>query len=198
MKIKHNKKRNTAFVYEALIREGTSAILQNDDERKHTVVSLIKKHFTSDSLLKKDLDCYRSLYETTDISLTDSSKILREAKIQKRFIDAESLFKQQSDLIHDVNKDLGPEIFNNFVPNYKSLASIYQMFSNTTSPKDAVLLENAVLGHMQQTTDTVVAADVDDTVINTFVDKFNKKYDQQLFEEQKTVLNLYISSFVDN
>ena len=30
MKVKHNKKRNTAFVYEALIREGTNAILKKD------------------------------------------------------------------------------------------------------------------------------------------------------------------------
>ena len=42
MKTKYNKKRNTAFVYEALIREGTSAILQGDHERKNTVVKLIK------------------------------------------------------------------------------------------------------------------------------------------------------------
>ena len=45
MKTRYNKKRNTAFVYEALIREGTSAILQGDHDRKNTVVKLIKKHF---------------------------------------------------------------------------------------------------------------------------------------------------------
>ena len=34
--------------------------------------------------------------------------------------------------------------------------------------------------------------------INTFVEKFNKKYDSGLLEEQKTLLNYYISSFSDN
>ena len=38
MKTKYNKKRNTAFVYEALVREGTSAILQGDHERKNTLL----------------------------------------------------------------------------------------------------------------------------------------------------------------
>ena len=198
MKIKHNKKRNTAFVYEALVREGPSAILQGDEKRRNTVVSLIKKHFANDSILKKDLECYRSLYEANNLSENNCAKIIKESRLQKRLIDPEGLFLKQSDLIHDVNKELSPQIFNNFVPNYKSLASIYQMFSHDTSPKDSVLLENAVLNHMQSREQDSKIVEVDDIVINSFVQKFNTKYDQQLLDEQKTVLNLYIKSFVDN
>ena len=44
----------------------------------------------------------------------------------------------------------------------------------------------------------VSVVEVDDIVVNSFVQKFNTKYDQQLLDEQKTVLNLYIKSFVDN
>ena len=75
MKIKHNKNRNTAFVYEALIREGTSAILQGDHDRKNTVVKLIKKHFTPASILNKELQCYQSLYETTNTDQKTCEKI---------------------------------------------------------------------------------------------------------------------------
>tara|TARA_A100001011_G_scaffold165694_1_gene174349 strand:+ start:379 stop:1209 length:831 start_codon:yes stop_codon:yes gene_type:complete len=198
MKIKHNKKRNTAFVYEALVREGTSAILQGDEKRRNTVVSIIKKHFSNDSILKKDLECYRSLYETCGLNQIECTKIIREARLQKRLIDPAQLFEKQTALIHDVNKELDSKIFNNFVPNYKSLASIYQMFSGNTSPKNSVLLENAVLNHMQQQEEDASIENVDNTVINTFVQKFNSKYEKQLLEEQKTVLNLYIKSFVDN
>ena len=45
MKIRHNKKRNTAFVYEALIREGTAAILKKDEAKRDKIVALLKKHF---------------------------------------------------------------------------------------------------------------------------------------------------------
>ena len=38
MKIRHNKKRNTAFVYEALVREATAAILKEDAERKDKTI----------------------------------------------------------------------------------------------------------------------------------------------------------------
>jgi len=56
MKNKHNKKRNTAFVFEALAREATTAIIKGDQERKAKVVSIVRKHFTGDSLLRKDLE----------------------------------------------------------------------------------------------------------------------------------------------
>ena len=47
MKVKHNKKRNTAFVYESLIKEATVAILKNDGSRRDRVVKIIKKHFNT-------------------------------------------------------------------------------------------------------------------------------------------------------
>ena len=198
MKIRHNKKRNTAFVYEALIREGTSAILQKDEARCNKVVAIIKKHFKDGSILKKDLDCYKSLYENQNLSELDSARIIKEARIQKRMIDSSSLFAAQTGLIHDINKHVEPSVFNNFVPNYRSLANIYQMFSDSTNPKDAVLLENLVIGDMVKKIEQEEKQEVDNLVVNSFVQKFNEKYKEELFEEQKTLLGLYIQSFVDN
>ena len=67
MKSRHNKKRNTAFVFEALAREATTAIINGDKEKKQKAVSIVRKHFSGDSLLKKDLECYRSLYENQNL-----------------------------------------------------------------------------------------------------------------------------------
>ena len=198
MKTKYNKKRNTAFVYEALIREGTSAILQGDHERKNTVVKLIKKHFAADSVLYKDLQCYRSLYETTGLQKETCEKIIKEAKMASRLLDTQGLFVSQTDLINDVNKELEPSVFNNFVPNYKSLANIYKMFSHSADPKSAVILEGMVLKDMCAIEQDKIETEVDSLVVESFVNKFNNKYGDTLLEEQKTLLNLYISSFVDN
>lgn len=198
MKTKYNKKRNTAFVYEALIREGTSAILQGDHERKNTVVKLIKKHFAANSILYKDLQCYQSLYETAGLEKETCEKIIREAKLASRLLDTQGLFVSQTDLINDVNKELEPSVFNNFVPNYKSLANIYKMFSHNTDPKSAVILEDLVLEHMCQVPEEELQTAVDSLVVESFVEKFNNKYDEKLLSEQKELLNLYISSFVDN
>ena len=42
------------------------------------------------------------------------------------------------------------------------------------------------------------ATPVDDVVYKTFVEKFNKKYESGLLEEQKQLLTHYIASFADN
>ena len=199
MKIKHNKKRNTAFVFESLMREATAAILKGDDERKNTVLKIVKRHFKPNSELKKHFQCYKSLYENQKIDRHTSEKILREAKIAMRLIDPSGLFKEQSDLIGDINKDLSPAVFGNFVPNYKTLATIDQIFSDKTSPKNRVMLENVVVNNMvkspiSENSDIIV----DDLTVRFFTDKFNEKYSGTLAEEQKQLLSYYITSFTDN
>ena len=41
MRLKHNKKRNTAFLYEVLTKEVAKAIVAKDLEKKELVLSLI-------------------------------------------------------------------------------------------------------------------------------------------------------------
>lgn len=198
MKNKHNKKRNTAFIYEALVKEATAAILKNDDERKNKVVNLLKKYFNSNSILSKDLDCYRSLYETQGISEGHSRKLISEARGDKMLIDPTGLFNLQTQVINDINKEVDSDIFNNFVPNYKTLATIDQLFSLRTTPKKRVMLENELVSFMTQDEKKEQDNNIDSVVITTFVEKFNQKYCENLLEEQKELLTHYISSFTDN
>jgi len=199
MKTRHNKKRNTAFVFEALVREATVAIIKENHEVKNKAITIIKKHFVPGSVLYKDLQNYRSLYENQNLHREIAEKIIKEAKLAHRVMDPHGLFVSQSDLIADVNKELTPEVFNNFVPNYKTLASIAQMFSDKSSPKSAVILENNIINNMilpENKQDTLEP--IDNLVLKSFVDKFNEKYQTELLENQKNLLNHYITSFVDN
>jgi hypothetical protein len=198
MKLRHNKKRNTAFVYEALIREATVATLRGDAPKRNKIVQIIKKHFKNGSVLKKDLDCYRSLYDGQNLEPSISEKIIKEAKIAQRLIDPHGLFKQQSALIADVNKEVSPSVFGNFVPNYKTLATISQIFSGRLSPKRSVVLENQLIANMSKETKKPQQQGVDEVVLKAFVSKFNDKYLGDLIEEQKQLLSHYISSFADN
>jgi hypothetical protein len=199
MKGRHNKKRNTAFVYEALIREATAAALKKDTTQCNKIVGLIKKHFKPGSLLRQDLECHRSLYESRGFDKETSEKILREAKLASRLLDISGLFKEQSDLIDDINKELDSSVFNAFVPNYKTLASISQIFSVKTSPRDQVLLEQEIITSMcVPGTTPSEGDDIDNLVVKTFIGKFNDKYGDALLQEQKELLTHYISSFADN
>jgi len=199
MKIKHNKKRNTAFVYEALVREATVSIIKEDVARKDKVVSIIKKHFGADTLLYKDLECYRSLYEEKFPNKQLAGRVLNEVKMQKRLIDPDGLFQQQTELIHDINKDLSPDLFNNFVPNYRCLATIEQILSFKTSPKNKIMLENQIMDDLiivkKATTDMPT---IDNLTYRQSVKLFNEKYENQLLKEQKNLLTFYVTSFSDN
>jgi len=199
MKTRHNKKRNTAFVYEALIRENTVAILRGDTRTQKTIVEIVKKHFSVSSPLKKELECYRSLYENQTLDTETHQKILKECKLQRALISTEDLFAAQTALIHEVNKSLSPSIFKNFVPNYKTLATIAQIFSDTTTPKQRVILENQMIAEMKEQTEPAqIAEHIDNVVYRAFVKKFNDKYDGELLDEQKELLAHYIASFSDN
>ena len=193
--MKHNKKRNT---FETLVKEITAAIIKNDHERKDKAVSIVKKHFKPGSALRQHLNCYKSLYENQGLPTHLCEKIIKEANIASRLIDPHGLFKQQTELINDINKELDPTVFNNFVPNYKTLATIDQIFNLKTAPKTKVMLENKIIEDMSKQKNESDASVVDSLTLTTFINKFNEKYSDDLLEEQKELLNYYITSFVDN
>ena len=113
-------------------------------------------------------------------------------------IDPTGLFNLQTQVINDINKEVDSDIFNNFVPNYKTLATIDQLFSLRTTPKKRVMLENELVSFMTQDEKKEQDNNIDSVVITTFVEKFNQKYCENLLEEQKELLTHYISSFTDN
>ena len=198
MKMKHNKKRNTAFVFESLVREITSLVLKEDEEQKQKIISIIRKHFKDGSALKTDLDCYRSLYENQNLRTDVSKRILFEAKQQQNNLNSEQIFESQTALIKDINKNLGASVFNNFVPNYKTLATIAQLFSDNISPKNQIILENKVIESMSNAMTPSTGTQLDGVTYKVFADKFNAKYETGLLPEQKELLMHYISSFSDN
>ena len=199
MKIKHNKKRNTAFIYESLIREATVAIIKKDDTKKQKVINVIKEYFSADSALKKDLECYQSLYTHQNLNKDISERILLETKMQRRMINPQQIFDEQTKLINVVNKEISPSVFSNFVPNYKTLATIAQMFSDKVDPKNKVLLENKIVSNMCLTKEeSSFDQQIDKNVYNVFARKFNDKYNNTLLENQKNLLNYYVNSFTDN
>ena len=198
-KTRHNKKRNTAFIYEALVRELTKCVIAKDEGRKAIIVSLVKEHFAKGSPLREELDLYKALYETEDLEAHMCEKLIYEVKRSHNSLNKAEIFKEQSTLISKINKMLSKDVFANFVPNYKTLATISQMFSDRISPKEQVILENHVVHNMlQEAPSEELETPMDGVVVKTFVEKFNKKYEGELLAEQKDLLTRYITSFVDN
>jgi len=55
MKMKHNKKRNTAFLYECLIKELTKTIVRKEIDKKEKIVEDAKGVQTTDFKIKMKL-----------------------------------------------------------------------------------------------------------------------------------------------
>lgn len=200
MRLKHNKKRNTAFVYEALVRELTKSIVKNNKNKQSKIVSIMKEYFAKGTELNKELDLYKSVYETRSIEKRLAEKIIVEAKKNYSDLNRKTIFQEQSALINKINKTLSKNLFDNFVPNYKNLATVYSIFQEALPVKDRVLLEENIIQQMSEScaTEDEEQQPIDNIVYSTFVTKFNDQYSETLSESQKSLLGKYISSFSDN
>jgi len=200
MKMKHNKKRNTAFIYEAIIRELAKAIHEGDKAKKSKIIKIIRENFKGSTLLGKDLDLYKSILETREVDQYTAEKIVFQSRIQKGSINHRRLFEKQSSLIEKINKEVSPNVFSNFVPNYKDLATVFQIFHPKTKTKSRVLLEKQVIENMTSanTGSSKGMKPVDNLTYKTFVKKFNEKYSNVLLDEQKSLLSKFVGSFSDN
>jgi hypothetical protein len=199
VKLRHNKKRNTAFLYEALIKELTSATVQKNEQKKGRLVTLIKEHFDKNTLLGKELELYKTLHDDEAVTPYVAEKLIFEVRRRHTDLDKKQLFREQTALINKMNKMFSKSIFSNFVPNYKNLATINQIFDDEISIKKRVVLEENLISRLsKENTEKMDLKPIDNLVYKTFIEKFNKQYSGALLAEQKELLSKYISFFADN
>ena len=200
-KNKHNKKRNTAFLYETLVIELTKSIVHKNEKRKKQISEILKAHFDQGTSLRKELDLFKVLLETDNLDLRTSERLLAEAKRQHASLNGKEIFNEQSELIKKINMTLSKGVFSNFMPNYKDIATIGQIFGDSTPIKRRVLLENRVVERLAGKDKEISKEEmqpIDNIVYRTFVSKFNEQYSGKLTEQQQALLSYYISSFADN
>tara|TARA_R110002060_G_scaffold62027_1_gene71432 strand:- start:4100 stop:4924 length:825 start_codon:yes stop_codon:yes gene_type:complete len=198
MKIKHNKKRNTAFLFEVLTRALTKSLVENTGAQTRRIKKIIKEYFRPASALYKELDCYRAFSESEAMDTYTAEKLIFTAKLSHDAINPKKIFSEQSDLIRRINHEIGPEAFNTFIPNYKSYATLAQIFGNKLPVKTRVLLEQNILKTLtQKRTDSDELTPVDTLVVQTFAERFNTQY-QVLLPEQRQILSKYVLSFGPN
>ncbi len=200
IKMKHNKKRNTAFLYEALVRQMTKHVLEENSPAREEVLSLVKGFFTKGKPLAEELKLYKAIMDSAQVKPRILEKIIAEAKHNHARLDHQEIYNQQGKLISIINRKFGKSFYNSTVSNYRNLASIAAIFNQDTPIKTKVLLENNLVVDLANS--TVISESKNDMIgtpvlMRTFLDKFNNKYDA-LLEEQKCLLNAYIISMADD
>ena len=203
---KHNKIKNTGILFELLTRQITVDVL--NDELDSSSIKILKEYFNSKTELGKENELYKILLEQKYKNLKHA-EILVEAVIKnRRKLSNRRLKSEKYNLIKVIkeNYDL-TAFFNSRIPNYKELASIYNIFEGESSRKDygavietdskVTLLENITSPiHTRKKLKTSFSKHEEDIRLLTYqllVDKFNKKY-STLSENQKDLLREYINN----
>jgi len=198
--MKHNKKRNTAFLYECLIRELTKAIIKEDKNKQGVVKSILREFFSADKPLRQELNLYTSLLESKELSKEYSQRFLIEIKKDFNTLDRKQIFNEQTSLINKINKTLGNKTFSNFVPNYKDLATVGLFLQNSNiGAKKRIMLEDKMVSLLGRKDKTLTEMKhLDKLEFKMFVDRFNNTYEHSLLNEQKELLSNFITSYSDN
>ena len=197
-KHKHNKKRNTGFLFESLVTEMTKSIVEGNKNKAEQIKEILSNTFYNHSVLSRELDCYRSLLETKNLDTYTAEKMLFQAKKKHEELPHSEIFAAQTMLIKNINETLSPRVYNNFVPNYRSYATLAQVFNTKTSVKRRVLMEKQILEFLTSSpTQEPAMKSVTSLVVQKYVQLFNTKY-SDLLAEQKSLLSKYVVSIGDN
>ena len=202
MRLKHNKKRNTAFLYEVLTKEVAKAIVEKDLKKKDSILALMKEFFSKGKILRQELELYKLLGESHGADIYFAERLIQETKREYESLDKEKIFEAQTRLIDLINKKFGKDIYSNFVPNYRNLATISQIFGTEIGVKHKVLLERTIIQGIVSKPEEVVESKsmphIDDLVYRKVVENFNAKYGEELDENQKALIGKYVTLFGDN
>ena len=198
MKFNHNKKRNTAFIYEILISQLSRASMYKDENKRQSTMSIMKEFYSKGKLLKSELEIYNSLDSIADLPKETREKVLHEAKRQFASLNRKQIFNEQTRLINKINKTLGKEAWNDYIASYKKYATINQVLSVAGGPKKQVLAEERLLESLLAKQEKKSFPKVNNLAVKTFIEKFNLEYGEKLNENQKDFLKKYIMSYLDD
>jgi len=177
----------------------TVASMNEDVERAKGLNKLVKAYFSKSKTLGRELELYEALYETKGIDLFTAEKLVHSARMAHLELNKDIIFEEQTKLINAINKGFGKRVFSNFIPNYRHLATISQIFNEKTSIKNRVLLERGILKRLVESSedDKNSFKELDNLVYEKFVENYNTQYDE-LLEEQKELLRCHIMSFTND
>lgn len=202
---RHNKKRNTGLLYEFLVRTISDAIIEGDEKRKNTALSIVRKHFVPGSELHKEFRLFHSLAATTVKSSSVADTILEAAKKASSMCNMGKLEHEKSLLIRSINHGLND---NNFydrrISEYKIYATIQTLLNEWRDGQFNNIVEQAQFEEqlkewlLQEKAVTTINEDVkvtsDPLVEKLMVKKINERYHDNLTEEQSNIIRAYVFS----
>lgn len=202
----HNKKRNTALLYEFLIRTISSSLVEGDKKKSSTALRILRRYFKPGTQLYKEFRLFNALVKTTVSSDSVASSIISEARSAAATIELDVLDREKSLLIRSINHIIKDENFyDQPVAEYRLYATVQTLLNEWRKPKgtaDIVSLanyENQLREWLISEKKKVDQPLLDETpgttrlLMKVMMKKLNEKY-SSLNDDQRDIIRAYAFS----
>jgi hypothetical protein len=167
---------------------------------------IIKENFKKNTQLHRELKFFNALIQTRGIDPSLATSIINEAKSAcQRHFSNEDLEKEKSVLIKSLNYSFGKgNLFESKVKNYKMLATVQTLLNEWRKASEAdfeITTQYEKILHEWMTSqeeviqeERLVEPNIDELTFRMMNERFNKKYETLLNEDQKKIIRLFIES----
>lgn len=211
-KITHNKLKNTGLLFEMLIRQITSDMMAG---KESPAVPLISKYFSPVTDLGKELELYKILISKNNLTESKASHLIDLVIKQYNQLNEKKINIQKYSLIKEIQSKYDLKTFlSTKIPEYKSLASIYKLFSSSDVDSTIINLNEVVesrfllIEHLTKNASVLKEEQNYEFLLNEsegvrlltyklMINKFNEKY-KDLSLNQKKLIKEYIININNN
>lgn len=207
-KLKNSKYKNTGILFELLVRQISSDVLNNKNSK---ATDILKEFFGKKTLLSSELKLYRLATNQKFDSEYKASEFLNILINEHSKLNKTSLNREKYNLIKELKGSFNlDEFFKYSVSNYKENASIYKIleYSQNENPVEYVEAKSLLIENITKSVNKAKKSElINEDYVNQpkevrllawkfLIDSFNNKY-TNLSQKQKQILKEYINS-VDN
>ena len=202
-KVKHNNIRNTGLLFEFLLRQITSDVLNKNNGE---AVTIVKEKFNENTELGKELALYNILITKKFKSDSKADYFINEVLKTRGDLNNSRLRRERYNLIKEIQSNYDLQKFmSSKVPNYKTYASIYTLFeyNKSLSPDQKTESFFNIVEHVTTNDKSIKLSETVHTLpddedlriltYKTLLEKFNQKY-TKLSGAQKNLLREYINN----
>jgi hypothetical protein len=203
---KHNKKRNVGLLHEQLVRYASENLVTGDKENAELAVELLKAHFRDDSALQKEFKLFNALIHTKVPTKEIAQQIITESRIACQNHEKNELRAEKSRLIKDINHKIDEnDFYNRKIPTYRLFATVQALLNEwrgaqKLGPAEVVKYENTLEEWLTRDCSTLElknTSHANPLALKIMIEKFNKKYNSLLNEEQRNMMESCLSGNED-
>jgi len=150
----YNKKRNTYFLFEALVNGFASKQIDSPGAGEEEFVSLSRKFFENGNPLQQDRELYETILRIkgSGLSHEETLHVLRECKSKRLRFSEKDLFDAQSGVLTGLYESFGEDALSFEIDDYKLLANVKHYF-DSEDPIESVKLERLICEEVETRSD---------------------------------------------